>query len=290
MAVGIVGIGAGLGFFAGPQYAGWRAETAHWTFLHVGNWQRPCVEFGFIGIVVGILFLILAKEVPHGPSTRDNRPLSNRLRRRAAAVSLVISARDFAGVATLSLASIYLQKARGMDARQAGFILGAMTLISMLVNPLLVWLTPGRRRLPALATVLLCGGAWLAFVPHWPVAWVLPVLCIFQALHLGSYALAEAGVLERISPATRGRIVGLLITIAGTIASFAPAAMGAWTDAVKDRANDPTAYNVPFAVLGGLMALATFAVPLIARLGDAAKEHAIHPLTEIVPQTVEAVG
>src|SRR5204862_6814509 len=117
--------------------------------------------------------------------------------------------------------------------------------------------------------------------PHWPVAWVLPVLCVFQAFHLGSYALAEAGVLERIARATRGRIVGLLITIAGTIASFATWAMGIWTDAVKDRANDPSAYALPFGVLGGLMALATFAVPLIARLGDAAREHAIEPITEI---------
>src|SRR5687768_3367855 len=30
MAIGILGCGAGLGFFAGPQFAGWRAETAAW--------------------------------------------------------------------------------------------------------------------------------------------------------------------------------------------------------------------------------------------------------------------
>src|SRR3954471_4143307 len=28
MVIGLLGIGAGIGFFAGPQYAGWRAQTA----------------------------------------------------------------------------------------------------------------------------------------------------------------------------------------------------------------------------------------------------------------------
>src|SRR5688572_870076 len=32
LAIGILGMGSGLGFFAGPQFAGWRAETATWTF------------------------------------------------------------------------------------------------------------------------------------------------------------------------------------------------------------------------------------------------------------------
>src|SRR3954454_13204161 len=29
LAIGLLGAGSGLGFFAGPQYAGWRAESAH---------------------------------------------------------------------------------------------------------------------------------------------------------------------------------------------------------------------------------------------------------------------
>ena len=30
LAIGLLGVGSGLGFFAGPQYAGWRAESAAW--------------------------------------------------------------------------------------------------------------------------------------------------------------------------------------------------------------------------------------------------------------------
>ena len=55
MAIGVLGMGSGLGFFAGPQYAGWRAQIA--------GWQRPCIEMGIFGIVCGIIFLLVAKEV-----------------------------------------------------------------------------------------------------------------------------------------------------------------------------------------------------------------------------------
>ena len=62
--------------------------------------------------------------------------------------------RDFAGLAALSLASIYLQKAHGLDAARTGFITGSMMLVSILANPLAVYISPGRRRLPMLAQLV----------------------------------------------------------------------------------------------------------------------------------------
>jgi MFS family permease len=64
MAIGLLGIGAGIGFFVGPQYAGWRADSATWQIAHlaVANWQRPCVEMGVAGVVCGIAFLLFARE------------------------------------------------------------------------------------------------------------------------------------------------------------------------------------------------------------------------------------
>src|SRR5687768_12299969 len=55
MAIGVLSMGAAIGFFAGPRYAGWRAEHA--------TWQTPLVEAGLFGLVVGVLFLFVAKEV-----------------------------------------------------------------------------------------------------------------------------------------------------------------------------------------------------------------------------------
>ena len=130
MPIGIMGIGSGLGFFFGPQYAGWRAEAV--------GWQRPCMELGLLGMVVGILFLILAKE-SHGAREvmkEVSHPLGKGMRRKMLAIAAILGCRDFAGIATASLVSIYLQKAHGFDARHTGWVVGAMMLSSMVANPI----------------------------------------------------------------------------------------------------------------------------------------------------------
>src|SRR5688572_13366719 len=66
MAIGILAIGAGLGFFAGPRYAGWRADVVSDGRWGLSAWQVPCLEMGIAGVVVGVLFLILAWEVAPG--------------------------------------------------------------------------------------------------------------------------------------------------------------------------------------------------------------------------------
>ncbi len=292
MAIGLLGIGAGLGFFVGPQFAGWRADAATWQIASIGvaSWQRPCVEMGIAGVVCGTAFLIFAREArghhpklsavsisgatsPGGPKLAPSDldvphpPLSWPMRRRVAAVAVTLGMRDYAGTASFSLASIYLQRARGLGVKETGFILGAMVLVSVIINPLSVWLTPGRRRLPILSIALVIGGIVIASTPAWPTALVLPALCAFQAVHLGSYAMSDAAILERVDARHRGRVVGLFLTIAGTFASTSPWLMGVWTDALGDRAHDPRGYYGPFGMLGVLIALASLATPLIARLG-----------------------
>lgn len=314
MAVGVLSIGAAIGFFAGPRYAGWRADVA--------GWQAPLVEAGLFGVVCGILFLLVAKEVrkpnrsdaaargappsapvgsiAHGkaamtaPPGADvgqvHVPLGPSLRWRVVGISTVLAGRDFAGLAALTLSSIYLQKARGLSVAQAGLIIGSMMLIAIVANPLAVYLSGGRRRLPTLATMLIAGGVVLSIVPRVDVRYVLPVLCAFQAFHLGSYAVSEASVLERISPAVRGRVVGIFLTIAGTIASTSPWLMGTWTDAMKLRAADPHAYALPFGVLGLLHVLASCSVLLIRRLGVTPTGERADPMRELNPATLEVVG
>src|SRR5436305_5869031 len=100
MPIGIMGIGSGLGFFFGPQYAGWRAEAV--------GWQKPCMELGILGIFVGILFLIFAKEAHGARDTikQESHPLGNGMRRKVMAIAAILGCRDFAGIATASLVSI----------------------------------------------------------------------------------------------------------------------------------------------------------------------------------------
>lgn len=291
LAIGILGAGSGLGFFAGPQFAGWRAESATWHFASVANWQRPCIELGLIGVLFAVAYLIFAKEVRQ----RDDRPqkatlpprmsteelvfqyepappkvhLPSVLRWRIAGIAAVLGCRDFAGVASMTLASIYLQKAHGYSAKQAGFTIGAMMLISIVINPLAVFVTPGRRRLPSLSAVLVAGGIVLCLVPFFPAVFILPLMCLFQTFQLSSYAMSDAAMLERVSPSVRGRVVGLFLVLAGTFSATAPFVMGFWTDLLHGRAAEPLAYAPIFATLAAMMVASAFATPLIAKLAQA---------------------
>jgi MFS family permease len=280
MAIGVLGIGAGVGFFAGPQFAGWRAQM-------VGDWQRPLVEAGVAGVIVGIVFLLVAREVTRSNGTASASPHAGRvLGWKIARIAAVLGCRDFAGVATLTLASIYLQKAHGYDVKRTGFVIGAMMLISVIVNPIAVYYSAGRRRLPLLTAILCAGGFVLVTVPLWPVRCVLPVLMAYQAFQLGSYAMSDAAMLERVKPEVRGRVVGLFLTIAGTFSSTAPFIIGWWIDQLGESALRPLAYLPIFGTLAVMMVAASFAAPLIRSLGEL-EEPAIEPISQTTPATVE---
>jgi hypothetical protein len=134
--------------------------------------------------------------------------------------------------------------------------------------------------------MLVLGGLVVATLPLWPLRAVLPVMCVFQAFQLGSYAVSDAATLERVPADVRGRVVGLFLLFAGTFASTGPWIMGAWSDALGDRAHDALAYLPHFATLGAMMVIAAFSTPLVAKLG-VADEQAISALSEIAPATME---
>jgi MFS family permease len=294
MAIGLMGIGAGLGFFVGPRYAGWRAQTAAWQWGAIGQWQKPCIELGVVGLIVGVVFLLVAKETrTHGDTAANNgqppaQPMGRSLSIRVAVLSLALGCRDFAAMAGLSLASLYLQRAHNFDAQRTGAVLGTMMLLSIVVNPLLVWLTPAGRRLPSLAGILVLGGAIAALVPLFPSNLAGTALCAFQTCQLGSYAISDAAMLERIPNALRGRVYGLFLTVAGTMSATGPWAMGQWTDALGPQASVPHAYFPLFGAIGVLMVLAVFSKPCLARLGPVA--NVVEPIEEIMPRTAEPVG
>src|SRR5688572_24543173 len=293
--IGIIGIGAGIGFFFGPRIAGWRAESH--------GWERPLIEMGLAGIAFGVMFLFFAREVrtrsvPHlvrgggaidrannsptsDSSTPDNRapapegmgypatsrPMTPALRWRVLSAAAVLGWRDFSAHGAITLASIYLQKAQGRSVRETGLLLGSMMLVSVVVNPLSVWASPRKRRLPTLVVSVILGGALLALVPWVSPFWTLPVLALFQTCSLSSFALGDAAMLERVDANVRGRVVGLFLTLAGTLGSIAPWVTGWYTDHMGPAAAAQQNYILPFAILGAVMALAAFSAPIISRFG-----------------------
>jgi MFS family permease len=154
--------------------------------------------------------------------------------------------------------------------------------VSIVATPVGVWLTGGRRRLPALAGTVILGGLLLTLVPHLPIGRLLPLLVVYQMLLLASFAMCEVAMMERSAPAVRGRVVGLYLTVAGTMGAVAPWVIGYWTDKLGPRADHPSGYMLPFAVMGGMMVLAAGAVRLIGRLGRVeAREESVAMVVEV---------
>src|SRR5262245_7058407 len=95
-ALGLVGVGASVGFFLSPIYSGWRAEVT-------GNWRTPVFELGLAGVICAILFMGLAQEVPAARAESRQALVSKKMFPTAAlwlfflAASLALSMRDFAG-------------------------------------------------------------------------------------------------------------------------------------------------------------------------------------------------
>jgi len=286
MAIGILAVGSGLGFFFGPQIAGWRAATASWQLWQVAQWQKPCVEMGIAGLFVGIVFLMLGADALTGPKNRSAAMTDPRLNRRVMRAACVLMFRDFAGVAGLSIAAIYVRNVFALNVSEAGLFVGIMMLPSVIFNPLAVFLTAGRRRLPSLSIILIVGGLIAATTPLWPLAGALVILCAFQTMQLASYAMSDGAMLERISPEFRGRVVGLFLQIAGTFGALGPWVMGAWTDHLHDP-HHQASYFGPFALIGICMVAASASPPLIARFGPVVS--AMKPVEEISPETMGAV-
>jgi hypothetical protein len=194
--------------------------------------------------------------------------------------------RDFAGVAGLSLAAIYVRNVFALTVAQSGLFVGVMMLPSVIFNPLAVYLTPGKRRLPALSMILIAGGLIAATAPLWPLKIDLVALCGFQTMQLASYAVSDAATLERVPGEFRGRVVGLFLQIAGTFGALGPWAMGAWTDRLA-LPHAESSYFALFGVIGGSMVLASLSPRFIARLGPVLS--GVSVAEEISPETMGAV-
>ncbi len=78
-ALGLVAIGASVGFFISPIYSGWRAEAT-------GDWRHPVVEMGVAGIIFSALFYWLAEEERGGrrASVRPPAPVAKIISHRRA--------------------------------------------------------------------------------------------------------------------------------------------------------------------------------------------------------------
>ena len=263
-ALGLIGVGAGVGFLIGPIYTGWRATQS-------GDWRTPVLELGLLGIVGAALFHWLAEDTPAVVAAPHERPKPEKMFSTPAAAVLFVAAalafslRDFTGSSMGSLGSLFLQNAHGFSVKETGVALGGIFLATVISNPLFGHLSDrGRKRWACLVHVL--AASIIAFFPHLPGVKSHLFFFVFMAygfFFMASYPIVEAGVILAIHDSMRGRAFGLWITIGGLLGSLSHWLVGHWVEGFGARATQPEAYYLLYGVLALLLVASLAGLPCL---------------------------
>ena len=256
-ALGLVGIGAGVGFFVGPLYAGWRAGGLE-RVLGPAAWRQPVLELGLLGIIVAALFYWLADdEQPATAGERKTVRAGQLFPTRALwffflAYCLAFSVRDFAGASMGSLTSLFLQNARNYDAKGTGLALSGIFVAAVISNPLFGSLSDGGRK-RWITLVLVVAAVMVALFPHVPPCWTIPVLALYGFFFMASYPMTEAALMESVPDAVRGRVFGLFVMGGGVIGNLSHWAVGAKVRHLGPAAHSVAAYSPIYLVIALLV-------------------------------------
>lgn len=254
-ALGRVGIGAGVGFFVGPVYAGWRATTA--------GWRAPLFELGLLGVLAALAFYGYAQEeqaeaVPkREQAVREAWKFETRWLWVFLGVCVAFGLRDFAGGGMSTLSSLFLQRAWGFDSAGAGVALGSLSLMAIISNPLFGSLSD-RNREGSIRAVLFIAAALAALMPWLPRPFLLPALLTYGFFFMASFPMVEAAVMSSVPDHVRGRVMGFLVMFCGGASSISHWIMGERVKSLGLHASTPSAFIPLYATLGILIVAALF--------------------------------
>ena len=277
-ALGLLGIGASVGFFLGPLYAGWRAVMS-------GSWRAPVLELGLLGLAGAALFAWLADderiaagnerqpgETNSGTGLRhsqaqSNAPLEKLFPTRTLwclffGASFLLSLRDFAGSAMSTSTSLFLQNTQGFSPKLAGLALSGIFLASVISNPLFGTLSDGGR-MRWVSFVLMAAAGLISVFPRVPRAWMPAVLLAYGFFFMASYPITEAALMDAVPDAVRGRVFGLFITVSGMISNLSHWLVGNWIQKLGNHAGLAGSYLPLYATLSFLVVVSVAGLPLL---------------------------
>ncbi|HEX4343122.1 MAG TPA: MFS transporter [Verrucomicrobiae bacterium] len=266
-AFGLVGIGAGVGFFLGPIYAGWRAGMLE-AARGAAAWREPVLELGILGILGAIVFACLAdKEKSPSPTERQPKHADKLFPAPALylfffAAAFAFGLRDFVGASMGSLGSLFLQKAQGYDASYTGKALSGLFLAAAVGNPLFGKLSDGGRKRWT-AMVLTISAVLVLIFPRVPKDWAIPVLLVYGFFFMASYPMIEAALMESVPDSVRGRIYGMFITVGGIVGQISHWIVGEIVKRMGDAAHQPENYFPLYGVLAGMLILTLLGLPCL---------------------------
>jgi MFS family permease len=260
-ALGLLGIGASVGFFVGPFYAAWRASSV--------GWRPPILELGVLGVIGALLFAWLADDDAgahaHAEAPRERMFHSWRLWLIFAAAAFAFSLRDFTGSSMGSLGSLFLQQAHGFSLEQTGAAVSAIFVASAISNPLFGRLSD-RARLRSALALLIVAAFLVATFPIVPATASVAALVLYGFFFMASYPIVESAVMESVHQSVRGRAFGFFITIGGVVGNLAHWVMGLWVAQLGPRSAIVASYYPIYATLALFILLSLLGLPLLHRL------------------------
>ncbi len=262
-ALGLLGIGASAGFFFGPLYSGWRGAHA--------GWRTPVLELAVFGLVMAVIFFLLADEEPacergiKPHEQTDHLFPSNALLLIFITAAFAFSLRDFTGSSMGSLGSLFLQNAHGLKPDATGGYLSMIFIASAISNPLFGRLSDrglGRWTSFALGTA----GLMVAAFPHFPVSMAGVAFAVYGFFFMASYPMVEGALMSSVPHHVRGRVFGIFITIGGIVGNLAHWAMGAYVKKLGTESSRPESYYLVYLALGTLIGLSLLGLPCLKAL------------------------
>ncbi len=260
-ALGISATGASLGFVIGPLYAGWRGDAA--------GWRAPVLELGIAGIVMAMLFMWLADDAHHArTSSSSARSLPFPGLALVGAFLLMaffFALRDFGGSGNATLSSLFLQQAHGDSVEGAGRVLSVLFIMSIISSPLFGHLSD-KRRLATAAALIFVSAAALAVLPFVSRPAFPYCLALFGFFFMASYPVVEAGLMELLPDAFRGRAFGLFITVGGITGNLSHWAVGIRVRELGDAAHRVGPYISLYGGLAAMIAVSVCGLLVLKRL------------------------
>jgi FSR family fosmidomycin resistance protein-like MFS transporter len=258
-ALGLVGIGAGAGFFLSPIYTGWRAEMS--------GWRAPVLELGLLGMVMAAVFYALAATPSaHTPPSRSTvrTPMfpTRALWIWFILASILFGLRDFAGTGMGSLSSLFMQKVHQFGLHETGLTLSAIFLAAVISNPFFGALSD-RGRIRWTCLVLGIAALLVGWFPHVPPQWFVPLFALYGFFFMASYPMIEAALMESVPDAVRGRIYGFFITVGGLIGNLSHWQIGDRVEAMGDVAHQAVDYVPIYTTLALLILVSLAGLPCL---------------------------
>jgi len=301
-ALGITGIGSGIGFAFGPLLTGFLSRLGL-------DWQSIAALFGFFGVGIGILSYLVIRDDGQDEETvafeggsiqpqgitrgRTNgstqiqalqvgRPLdqhaavANDTRIPAgltlpllgflAWMILFTATREIAMWSILDISAFFLD-VTSRNPGSASFYLFVMYLPGIVTQPLMGhWSDRLGRRGLVFLTFSVFGGA-LVVLPFVSIRWLFLLYVLMGAAQSASVPLVEAIIADYTTPQNRGMMFGVFITAIMGLGALGPFLSGVLVDGMGKT---PGAFQVLFGILGTsvlLGGIGLWITPRVVKIG-----------------------